>query len=608
MLEKPTLRKTWLPLGVAALVLVILNFGLYTRLAPSQAESVTLELPYYADYTDSNALNLYVPFGGDWAVRDQMIVQLSPSGYDLGTVIPLQIPIDQPYLFETSIRYFDGDHGGGILFNAQQPGTRQKSHMARFNTADDGTWWLIYGYFDDGSAFIGQGSVQLDGMPRDPAPHTLGVQVSGAVYTLLVDNQPVVTDMTLQYQGGAVGLITAAAQVGFSNVRVEALTAETTALPESASATAEAVTQIETPTASDPALNETALYTTNFTEEGTASRWLPLSGAWVTETGAMVQTQPEGFDLSTLLNLPFSPPYTLSVTLRHREGTGGGVLFNIPDPASNAGGTMVRYFEDGTVLAWGYFDSSGAFNGQGSASVTAPGTDAHILEVAVSTDSYSVRLDGSVVVEAVPLNLPNTTGYVGITASQSITAFEQVSVSGHTAAVPSEAVTLTSGIDAALATGDWRVEGSAVIQSAVELTDYFVGTGVAAENFTLSADILLPADNVQAGGGLVFHMQGQNDPGGGAMVRFGSGGSEIFWGEYNADGVFVGAGASALTATPDEPVTLAIIVRGQAYDVRVNDTLIAENLPIGRLEGWIGLISFSGPVTFSNIQLTMGGA
>ncbi|MFN8531802.1 MAG: hypothetical protein U0670_24615, partial [Anaerolineae bacterium] len=218
MLEKPTLRTTWLPLGLAALTLIVLNLGLYTRLAPAQAARVAPEFPYFADYSDPDALSSYVPFGGDWEIRDQMLVQLSTSGYDLGTVIPLNIPADQPYQFDVSVRYLDGEHSGGILFNAQQPGTRQKSHMARFNTAEN-AWWLMYGYFDDGSAFIGQGSVRLDITSRDPAPHMLGVQVNGSVYTLFVDGQPVAADVPLQYQGGGVGLITAAAQVGFDDLR-----------------------------------------------------------------------------------------------------------------------------------------------------------------------------------------------------------------------------------------------------------------------------------------------------------------------------------------------------------------------------------------------------
>ncbi len=603
MLEKPTFHTTWLPLGLAALVLIVLNLGLYTRLAPQQS-APPLAFPYYADYTDPNTISAYVPFGGDWEVRDEMLVQLSTSGFDLGTVIPLEIPADQSYIFETTVRYLDGEHSGGILFNAQQPGTRQKSHMARFN-ADGDSWWLIYGFFDDASAFIGQGSVRLNLAPRDPAPHLLGVRVSGGVYTLLVDGQPVASDVALQYQGGGVGLLTAAAQVGFDDLRVEAFDPQQTSTP------APVTTETAAPEATAaPTVSETALYGTEFSEDGDQSQWTTISGAWQFETGALVQTQPEGFDLSIGLNVPFTAPYTLRAALTHRQGTGGGVLFNLPTASSKNGGTMVRYFEDGTVVAWGYFDANGVFNGQGSATAAAPGADTHALEVNVGRESYTVRLDGAVVAENIPLNTPNASSFIGLTASQSVTAFESVSVSGLAAAPSAEAeadsAAFASGIDSTLATGDWRVDGSTVTQNALELTDYFAGTGVAAETFTLSVDIQLPSDNPQAGGGLIFHMTGRDDLRGGSMVRFGSGGSEIFWGEYNTEGVFVGSGGAPLTLTPGAPVTLSITVRSAAYDVRVNDALIGENLPITGDQGWIGLISYSGVVTFSNMQLTLG--
>ncbi len=601
MLTKPTVQTTWLPLGLAVVALAVLNLGLYTRLAPQQA-APPLAFPYYADYADPNTISAYVPFGGDWEVRDEMLVQLSTSGYDLGTVIPLQIPTDQPYIYEMSVRYLDGEHSGGILFNAQQPGTRQRSHMARFNT-DGNLWWLIYGYFDDGSAFIGQGSVQLTVPARDPVPHLLGVRVSGSTYTLLVDGQPVAPDIPLQYQGGAVGLITAAAQVAFDDLRVEAYDPAQAVTPAPVQATEAPAPDVTV----EPAVNETTLYGTEFDQDGAQSQWTTISGVWQFEAGALVQTQPEGFDLSTGLNVPFTAPYTVRASLVHRQGTGGGVLVNLPAATSQNGGTMVRYFEDGTVVAWGYFDASGVFNGQGSAPAAAPGSQAHALEVNVGRDTYTVRLDGAVLGENIPLNAPNATSYIGLTASQSVTAFESVTVSELAAPeAEANAAEFASGIDSALATGDWRVDGATVTQNALELTDYFAGTGVAAETFALSVDIVLPADNPQAGGGLVFHMNGRDDLRGGAMVRFGSGGSEIFWGEYNAEGVFAGLGGAPVTLTPGVPAVLSIIVRSTTYDVRVNGALVGENIPITGNQGWIGLISFSGVVTFSNMQLTLG--
>ncbi|MFN8529664.1 MAG: hypothetical protein U0670_13730, partial [Anaerolineae bacterium] len=396
-----------------------------------------------------------------------------------------------------------------------------------------------------------------------------------------------------------------AAQVGFDDLRVEALTqAEATSQP--AVPSDQPTVQPQPEATSVPSAAEVSLYGTNFTEDGAATQWMPLSGTWTFEPGAMVQTQTDGFDLTTVLNIPFTAPYTLHTTLRHRQGIGGGVLFNLAAVNSKNGGTMVRYFDDGSVVAWGYFDAAGAFNGQGNAPVSVPGTDPHSLEVTVDSASYRILLDGVILAENVPLMNAVTPSYIGMTASQSITAFESISVTAPDTA-PATTSLVTGGIDTTAAVGDWQVSGTSVTQQLPELTDYFAGTGIAAETFTLSVDVQLSTDNPQAGGGLVFHMTGRDNPSGGAMVRFGSGGSEVFWGEYSPDGVFTGTGGAPLTSTPGELLALQITVRSSAYDVSVNGTVIAEGLPITRADGWIGLISFSGPVTFSNIQLTMGG-
>jgi hypothetical protein len=38
----------------------------------------------------------------------------------------------------------------------------------------------------------------------------------------------------------------------------------------------------------------------------------------------------------------------------------------------------------------------------------------------------------------------------------------------------------------------------------------------------------------------------------------------------------------------------------------VNGTAIVESIPHTRDSGWIGLVSFGGPVTFSNVNLQLG--
>ena len=38
----------------------------------------------------------------------------------------------------------------------------------------------------------------------------------------------------------------------------------------------------------------------------------------------------------------------------------------------------------------------------------------------------------------------------------------------------------------------------------------------------------------------------------------------------------------------------------------VNDELIQENIPLNRRDGWIGLITFGGPVTYDGLKVLIG--
>lgn len=599
MLQKPTMRSTWLPPGLAGVAMLLLNLGLYTRLDTQQVR-LTFTFPYSEDFAAQSG-NPYDEFGGDWEIRDQALVQLSTGGYDLGTLIPLQIPPEQPYRFEATLRYMGGTMGGGLMFNAQQTTSRQKSHMVRFNVDAD-RLWLIYGYFDDGSNFIGQGSAPLDILPNDSAPHRMGVITAGDTFRLLMDGAIVAENVPLQYFGGTVGFISAASQTTFDDVVVEPAdgtpaVAEVTAAAPTVDATATVET---TPEAPQAAPLEQVVFSETFDPNGPgASLWVPVNGDWQYLDGQYVQQQTDGFDLLSIYQQPMFTPMTIEVTFRHLSGTGGGLMFNLPTASAKQGGHMVRYFEDGSVVAWGYFDDADVFIGQGSTPVDLPQQSSHTLSVTLQEAGYTVRLDGAELVANVPLNTPRESSYVGLSASQSSVAFQKVQVL-------SQSNSAAATINAAEATGNWSVDGRIITQSNPDLTDFIAGTGVAAERFTISVDILLPPDLPEAGAGLIFHMEGRNDQRLGQMVRFGGGGAEIFWGYYDDSRTFVGQGSVPLTLGSDVAHTLRLVVRESTFDIRVDDTVVASALPIERGSGWIGLFSFGGPVTFTNVQLVLG--
>lgn len=591
-LQHPTLRTTWLPLGLAAVALLILNIGLYTRLG-SQPAIPRFEFPYYEDFS-AFTVSDYNAFGGNWVIRDESLVQLSTSGYDLMTFVPINIDPEQPYVFETTLRFLGGSMGGGVIFNAQQTTSRQKSHMARFNV-DAGLLWLIYGYFGDDSDFVGQGSAALDIEPNDPAARQLTVRVDDETYSLLVDGIAVALDVPLIYHGGAVGFISATSQIAFDAVRVDAEFVPL-AVEQPAEQSSEPVIEQQP----DPATH-VVVFADMFDGTEGESLWQPTSGDWRFVDGAYVQGQPTGFDLSTIYQRAFAYPLNLGAVFQHQQGGGGGLLFNLAAVDNKNNAHMVRFFEDGSVLAWGYFDENGVFNGQGSVPVTSAGDATHSLEVLATNDTYAIYLDDTEIATNIPINSPIATGYIGLTASQSVVAFDAVTVSSM-----AESSTTVANIDAEAANGNWVVDGGVIRQIDSQNTDYVAGTGLAGERFTVSVRITLPADNPDAGGGIVFHMDGRDDPRQGYMVRFGSGGQELFWGRYNADGVFTGEGGVPLNLIAGEAYQLLLNVRENSFDIQVNNETLVGMIPLERGSGWIGLVSFSGPITFTDVSVQLG--
>jgi len=591
-LQHPTLRRTWLPLGLAAVALLILNIGLYTRLG-SQPATPRFEFPYYEDFSTFTVSD-YNAFGGNWVVRDEALVQLSTSGYDLMTFVPINIDPEQPYVSETTLRFLGGSMGGGVIFNAQQTTSRQQSHMARFNV-DGGSLWLIYGYFGDDSDFVGQGSATLDIEPNDPAARQLAVQVDNETYSLFVDGVAVARDVPLVYRGGAVGFISATSQIAFDDVRIDA-NFVSPIVEQPAEQSPEVVVEQQVGSS-----EQTTMLADMFDSNGGESLWRPISGDWSFVDGAYVQGQSNGFDLSTVYQQTFAYPLNISAIFRHQQGAGGGLLFNLPSADNKSNAQMVRFFEDGNVLAWGYFDENGAFNGQGSAPVASAEGTTHTLEVLATNDTYAIYLDDTEVATGIPINSPTAAGYIGLTASQSVVAFDAVTVSAM-----GEPSTTVANIDAEAANGNWVVDGGVIQQTDTENTDYVAGTGLAGEQFTVSVRITLPPDNPDAGGGIVFHMGGRDDPHQGYMVRFGSGGQEIFWGRYSADGVFMGEGGVPLNLIAGEAYELLLNVREDSFDIQVNNETLVGMIPLERGSGWIGLVSFSGPITFTDVSVQLG--
>lgn len=354
-----------------------------------------------------------------------------------------------------------------------------------------------------------------------------------------------------------------------------------------------------------------------FVNGSAPSEWTTLAGDWQVIDNAYVQTQREGFDRITLHSGEFAN-YVLRVRFKLLEGTGAGVLLNVPDAGSKNGGHLVRFTDDGAGLFWGRFDEAGAFTGQGYAATGGPGTDWHVLEVFSGAGSYAIHLNGVALAQDVPLL--STAGHIGLTTSQSTAAFAAVDVFDLAAgaavvAVPTVAPEAppaedlaSSGLEFSTINGDWVQEGGVIRQENSTATDFSLGTGVSAENYTLETAITLPADPdlADAGGGILFHMQTRDSKEGAQMVRFVNGGKGLTWGYFDVDGGFTGQGYVDLNLPPGEPQRLALSVRGDQFDVLINGEPVVQEVPTAAQSGWIGLISYRGPVTFAEVKLAVG--
>lgn len=333
-------------------------------------------------------------------------------------------------------------------------------------------------------------------------------------------------------------------------------------------------------------------------EEG----WRVLSGDWAVEGDSVVQRNPAGHDYTIV----HSGSYTnvlIQVTLTHRQGSGGGLLFNMPSPDRQAGAHLVRYDDAGKALFWGYFNAEGGFVGQGYANGPAPGTAPHRIEILSGAESYAIRLDGVTIAADVPLF--STSGGIALTSSQSVVAFSDLALTEVGAeAPPADALAGMSVLS-----GDWAAEDGVIVQRAGEATDYLNATGAAAERYQLDLAIQFPAGApADAGGGVIFHMPARDSLQGAHMVRLANRGAAVFWGRYDASGTFIGEGSADLGAPTEGVRRLAVAVRGDSFDITVDGRLIAGAIPLQRGDGWISLLSFRGPVRFTTVELRLGEA
>ena len=146
-------------------------------------------------------------------------------------------------------------------------------------------------------------------------------------------------------------------------------------------------------------------------------------------------------------------------------------------------------------------------------------------------------------------------------------------------------------------------------RGAAEEAGRTLATGVYAGVSSLETGITLPEDPdlLDAGGGILFHMPERDSRNGAHMVRL-AGQDELIWGYYDQNGAFVGQGRAELEPAEQATRELQVVAGDGVYHIELDGQDIAQDVPLKQQEGWIGLISYRGPVAFDNISVTFGTA
>ncbi len=347
--------------------------------------------------------------------------------------------------------------------------------------------------------------------------------------------------------------------------------------------------------------------------------WRTIGGNWRFSNDSLVQEDTNGFDLAVAYARSAFQNYSYTTTFRHLDGNGAGVLFNLPSPDRLDGGYMVRYSDrrPGGIF-WGYFDDNGKFVGQGYANVSPPSDVSHTLRVVSGDKSYDVYLDDFLLAADVPL-LRNY-GYAGMITVQTAAEYESAQIGGTAAApaagqTPASVQPLTApGIysgtlgfpDQSVVSGKWVVDKGVYHQTAPDPADYILNTGLYAANYTIQGDVLL-ANKPDLGGGFILQAPERGRKAGATVVRFTRGGDSLFWGVYDEAGAFRGRQSVDLPPKPEGETgyVLRVDVRGNKMDIYADGDMVIEGALLPAGQGWIGLIAYGGPVTFTNVQVTV---
>ncbi len=576
------------------------------------------DMVYTSDFDQEPGGAGWVPISGSWQIASEQMVQSDSNFAD--AAIGYETSTFENYTLRATFNHLEG-HGAGVLFNMPSPYSINGAHLVRYSDETDS---IIWGSYDSNGVFNRQGFV--DALPPDNETHTLQIFSGNNSYDIFLDEEMIARDVPLVSSQGAVGLITSRSSAAFSHVEVFPLfgasstpvtsvnQATSTPLPKATNTPEPKVTQtkaaaaeptqvvVATPIKVDAVGGGESPYLGVFEGKLSDAGWKIINGDWKFANGNFEQTKVDGFDFASVYTKTAFTKFSIQTGFSHVEGSGAGILFNMPTTERLAGASMVRYSDKrDNAIVWGYFDINGVYKNQGYADVPNAGTDRHTLRVVSGEKSYSIYLDDRLVVQAVPYESGYTSGYFGLVTSRTHVVYDEVAVDGVGAIFKGTYESMDGFTDQRIVSGQWTVENNKAVQTVSDVSDYVWNTGVQASEYTVSAKITLP-DTSDSGGGFIIHMSERGTKNNSYIIRLKDGGEAIWWGAINAEGQFKGQGSSPIEKS-GQTFVLKLVVKLDSLSIYVNDVEIAKDITISSQEGWIGLLAYGGPITFEDVLL-----
>jgi hypothetical protein len=570
---------------------------------------------YASDFDQELGGAGWVPITGVWQIVSNQMVQSDPAVID--AAISYETSTFENYTIQSTFNHLSGQ-GAGLLFNMPSPYQINSAQLVRYSDETDS---IIWGYYDAQGAFTRQGFVNIPPASKDM--HTLQIFSGDKSYDIFLDDEMLARDVPLQSIQGSVGLTTSRSSAAFTSVEVfplfgsapvvdvtPILSGEVIPSPElipvASLSSPVATLAFSTPIAinsQDVSPGGSTPYRGIFNGAISDSGWTILNGDWAFANGNFIQSKVDGFDFSTVYTKSAFRNFSMQVGLTHNQGSGAGLLFNMPYTDRLTGASMVRYSDNrDNAIIWGYFDVNGVYQNQGYADVPHAGTDRHTIRIISGDTSYGIYVDERLIIQSVPYGSEQGFGYIGLLTSRASAVYDEVIVDGVGALFKGTYTNMDGFTDQRLVSGNWEISNNQARQTVSELADYIWNTGVQASQYTITAKITLPGGS-DAGAGFIIHMSERGTKKNAYIVRLKDGGQAIWWGSTDDAGKFIGQGSAPVPAVTDNSMILKIVVNLDKMAIFINDNPIIADVPLPAQDGWIGLLSYGGPVTFEDVKL-----